>query len=434
MSTTPATIAGASTNASEWQQRLEHVIETVRTMSLHQDPEEMVRTYARRMREVFPLDGHLSLSRRGLTAPRVRITRNSAWKEHVNPWKQKDRLPVLEGGILAEWIYGNEPRLIDHLDVSPDDPAFEYLREFKSALVIPHFDGGEALNMVAHLRKQPAAFDREQFPELVLTSNLFGRATRNLVLSEELGAAYQSIDHELKLVGDIQRSLLPPGLPDIPGMRLAVHYQTSKRAGGDYYDFFPLAHGEWGILIADVSGHGTPAAVVMAITHTIAHTLPGPPTPPGRLLGKINELLCGRYTQGNGTFVTAFYGVYDPTRRRLTYGSAGHNPPRLRRADGTMQPLDGARHLPLGIDPEEPYTETSIDLSSGDLLLLYTDGVTETFDADGTMFGARRLDDVLGRPHRDPTDAIDDVMESLHAFAGGKPPTDDRTLLAATME
>ncbi len=92
-----------------------------------------------------------------------------------------------------------------------------------------------------------------------------------------------------KLYADIQRSLLPKTIPTIPGLGLAAHYQTSQWAGGDYYDFFPLTDGRWGIMIADVSGHGTPAAVMMAITHSIAHAYPGPPDPPAAMLEHVNQ-------------------------------------------------------------------------------------------------------------------------------------------------
>src|SRR4029079_9044984 len=111
-------------------------------------------------------------------------------------------------------------------------------------------------------------------------ANLFGRATHNLVLRQEVSKAYDSVEKELQVVADIQRSLLPQELPKIPSLQLATHYQTSQRAGGDYYDFFPLDNGKWGILIAAVSGHGTPAAVLMAVTHSIAHTHHGEPDPP----------------------------------------------------------------------------------------------------------------------------------------------------------
>ena len=145
-------------------------------------------------------------------------------------------------------------------------------------------------------------------------SNLFGRATHNLVLSEQLKKAYDELDAEIRVIGDIQRSLLPTELPKIPTMDLAADYQTSRRAGGDYYDFFPLPDGRWGIWIADVSGHGPPAAVLMAVTHSIAHAFSGPPSPPGNFLSHVNYHLATRYTAASGTFVTAFYGIYDPAR------------------------------------------------------------------------------------------------------------------------
>ena len=180
-------------------------------------------------------------------------------------------------------------------------------------------------------------------------SNLFGRATQNLVLMEQLKAAYDAADYELKVVADIQRSLLPRTPPRIPTMSIAAYYQTAHRAGGDYYDFFPFPDGKWGILVADVSGHGTPAAVLMAVTHSLAHTYQGPPTPPGEMLNHVNAHLTRLYTAESDTFVTAFYGVYDPADHTLTYASAGHNPPRLKRCyGGTLAELDGASRLAVG--------------------------------------------------------------------------------------
>src|SRR5262249_558922 len=121
-------------------------------------------------------------------------------------------------------------------------------------------------------------------------------------------------------------SLLPAPLPTIPTLDLATHYQPSQRAGGDYFDFFPLPAGKWGIFIADVSGHGSPAAVLMAVTHCIAHTHPRPPQPPPKVLNYLHRHLATLYTRQNENFITAFYGVYDPSNRTLTYACAGHNP------------------------------------------------------------------------------------------------------------
>jgi sigma-B regulation protein RsbU (phosphoserine phosphatase) len=260
------------------------IVETMREMSGQTDPQAMVRVFGKRSRALLPIDRSVSLSRRSLEPPKYRITRSSTWKDEINPWKEKDRLPILDGGLLGELIYGDEPRIIDDLIVPADDPGAEFLAGQRSLMAIPTFDQGVAMNMVVLMREGPAAFSYEQFPEWVWFSNLFGRATHNLVLSEQLREAYNAVDQELKVVGDIQRSLLPTELPRIPTMDVAAYYQTSRRAGGDYYDFFPLPGGKWGIFLADVSGHGTPAAVLMAITHSIAHTHPGPPAPPAEIL------------------------------------------------------------------------------------------------------------------------------------------------------
>src|SRR5262249_49493461 len=252
----------------------------------------------------IPVDRRISLSRRGLAFPQYRITRSTTWKDDVNPWQDKDRLPLLEGGLLAELIYGNEPRLFDDLTIDAKEPAAEYLAGHRTLLAIPMYDQGESLNMVVLMQKEPRAFPKEQIGDVVWHSNLFGRATSNLVLKSELQRAYQALDDELKVVGDIQRSLLPTKLPRIPTLDLAAHYQPAQRAGGDYYDFFPLPEGRWGIFIGDGSGHGTPAAVIMAVTHCIAHTHPGPAFPPNSVMDYINHHLADRYADLNQTFVT----------------------------------------------------------------------------------------------------------------------------------
>ena len=346
---------GSLVNVSgDWEQRLAHVVDTMRDMSRQTDPQEMVRAYARRMRGLYTDERFLALSRRDLAPPKYRITRSSTWQEQINPWKEKHRLPLLESGLLGELLYGDEPRIIDDLEFAADDPAAEYLTGMRSLMAIPNYDQGIALNMTVRMSERPAAFDREGFPELVWMSNLFGRAAHNLVLADDVKRAYDIVDQELKLVGSMQRMLLPTEMPQIPTMELAAYYQTAHRAGGDYYDFFALPEDKWALLIADVSGHGTPAAVMMAITHSIAHSYPGPPSPANKMLDFVNYHLTTRYTSNLGSFVTAFYGVYDSAKRLLTYACAGHNPPRLKRcADGTISSLDGVGGLPLGVSAKK---------------------------------------------------------------------------------
>lgn len=416
----------------DWRQRLDTIVSMMREMSRHVDPQVMVQTYRARVRDLLPVDRTVSLSRRDLQSPGFRITRSNLWKEEIDPWKEKDRLPLLEGGMFAELIYANEPRIIDDLQCAERDPAAEYMVGHRSLMAIPLFEDGQAVNMVLLMRKDAAAFAPEILPEWVWASNLFGRAVSNLVLSEKLKQAYETVDHELKVVADIQRSLLPAQLPAILNMDLAAHYETSRRAGGDYYDFFPLPDRKWGILIADVAGHGIPAAVLMAITHSIAHNFPGPPTSPSGMLEHLNRRLACRYINGSVSFVTAFYGIFDPNKRELAYSNAGHEPPRLKRcADGSVLALEDARDLPLGINADESYSNATQSLQPGDQIVFCTDGITEAFDPAGEMFGTQRLDRALSACREDASDLIRAVLDALDEFTAGRPPTDDRTLLLA---
>jgi phosphoserine phosphatase RsbU/P len=417
---------------ADWRERLDFIVEMMREVSRYTDPQAMVRAYGERLQQIRIVDRRLSLSRRGLSFPQYRITRSTSWSDEVNPWKEPDRLPLYEGGLLAELIYNDRPTVIDDLTVDASEPAAEYLTGFRSLLSIPNFDQGEALNMVILLQQRPHAFTREEIPDQVWRSNLFGRATQNLVLKEELREAYQALDQEMKTVGDIQRSLLPAVLPKIPTLDLAAHYQPARRAGGDYYDFFPLPDGNWGVFIADVSGHGTPAAVLMAITHCIAHTHPGPPMPPGKVLDYLNFHLTTRSVGFSSTFVTAFYGIYDPMTKSLTYACAGHNPPRLKRCqDGSLLSLDQARGLPLGVLADGDYSESGQQLQQGDQIIFYTDGITEARSPGNELFGTGRLDHELENCSLQAQALLDSVLNAVNTFAGNRPADDDRTIIVA---
>jgi sigma-B regulation protein RsbU (phosphoserine phosphatase) len=421
----------------DWERRLAHVVKMMRDSSRETDPQAMVRAYGERARELLPVDRRVALSRRGLSAPWYRITRSSTWEQEINPWKEPEKLPLFDGGLLGSLLHEGEPRLIDDLPglLSPDDPAAAYLEGMGSLMAIPHFDRGEAPNMVVSMKRERRGFRAEEFPEMVLMSNLFGRATRSLVLSDELKQALDVVERELKIVADLQRSLLPKKLPAIPGLDLAAHYQTSRWAGGDYYDLFRLPAGRWGLMIADVSGHGTPAAVMMAVTHSIAHSYPGEPEEPGALLEHLNHHLASHYTTDFETFVTAFYGVIDPAKRTLTYASAGHNPPRLKRCEnGDVIALDGVGNLPLGVVDGMRYDQTTLTLRPGDQIVFYTDGITEANGPDGvSMFGTERLDEALALCHLDADGLIHAVLDSVEQFTAGAPATDDRTLIVAKL-
>jgi phosphoserine phosphatase RsbU/P len=418
------------TEPRNWRARLAVSVEVMKELSRYSDPQEMYAVFMRRMTQLFPVSRQVSVSRRGLRFPQYRVTRFNLWADPVNPWKEPHRLPVHEGGLLAELLYNDQPQVIEDLALEPDDPAAAYLAGQRSLLAIPHFDQGKAQNMVILAREEADAFPRDRVPDLVLLSNLFGRATQTLVLSQAVREAYDAVDYELRTIAEIQKSLLPPEMPRVPGLDVAVHYQTAKRAGGDYYDFFPLPDGRLGVLIADASGHGAPAAVMMAVAHSIAHTRPAPSVRPGELLTDLNAHLTRQHTRQTGSFMTAFYAVFDPAGGTLTYASAGHNPPRLvRAADRSRLVLNRAQRLPLGIKPDEVYPEQVVSLLPGDEVVFFTDGVIEAVNADGDVFGSDRLDAALPDSSPHAADVVLAVLQELIDFTADIPVADDRTLV-----
>lgn len=417
--------------ALPWQARLAHVEETMRVVSTYTDPAEMVAAYARRMRGSLSPGHTMALSRRGLEKPRVRVTRSTLWSHQPDPWRETSKLPVFEGGILSELMHNGTSVLMPKFTVERGDPAYEYLKHAKSLVAVPHFEDGESFNMVLHTSFVENGFDAEKFPEFVQTSMLFGRSTKNLVLSRDLRLANERMDAELKTVQDIQLSLLPSESPAIATLDVATHYQTSTRAGGDYYDFFKLPDDRWGILVADVSGHGTPAAVLMAVVHAIAHLMPGEPMPPERAMEFVNRALSSRYTRGGGDFVTMIYGVYDDTQRTLTFANAGHPAPLLRDVDGTIRAIEHPdAGFPLGIVEEATYGTHTVKLQPGQTLAIYTDGITEAFNAKTEMFGEARLREAMQRG-ANAGDTLNAIVESVGTFAGLAARSDDRTLVVA---
>jgi sigma-B regulation protein RsbU (phosphoserine phosphatase) len=418
--------------ASDWRARLQVVVAAMREMSSERDPQALVRNYTRHIRQLSPSDRLVALSRRDIESPKFRITRDSNWTTPVDPWKQRTQLPVLEGGLFGELIYGDEPRIIDTLEVASDDPARPYVDGMGSLVFIPNYDKGVALNGVVIMKKVPHAFKHEQLPEQVWLSNLFGRATHNLVLSAELDRAYREVDDELRTVAGIQRSLLPDVTPKCDSVDFAAHYATSRRAGGDYYDVFLLDEDRFGIFIADVVGHGTPAAVLMAVTHSLAHNHRPVADRPEQFLAAINRDLASRYTRGAGTFVTAFYCVYNTKTREVVFSGAGHPPPLVKRcSDGTSFELEEARSLPLGIDENVEYESARAQLASGDQVVFYTDGVTESFNDDREMYGVGRLRKAIENCTLSASGLIATILDDVERFTHNASPDDDRTLMVA---
>ncbi|HTM58337.1 MAG TPA: SpoIIE family protein phosphatase [Candidatus Udaeobacter sp.] len=235
------------------------------------------------------------------------------------------------------------------------------------------------------------------------------------------------IEKELAIAREIQLSFLPKAAPDIAGFEVAGSAQPHDEVGGDYFDFIPISESRLGIAIADVSGKGIPAALIMAgfrmsllaeIRNEFAIRA---------VMRKVNSLLYE--STDRDKFVTAFYGVLDFHNRVLIFSNAGHNPPILRREGGRFDYLtDGG--VALGVLPDAQYEERPIAIRPGDVLVLYTDGVTEAEDTSNAQFGRKRLEACMTRlAHLGAREIVAGIIEEVRAFAGARGPTDDLTLM-----
>ncbi len=252
-------------------------------------------------------------------------------------------------------------------------------------------------------------------------------------LSREVQAQRDELEHELNVVSALQRDLLPARLPEVSGVKFAVHYVTSRYAGGDYYDIVALPENRCGLLVADAEGHSAPATVMMAMTCALFRSCTHLHAEPERVLDFINTNLC-RVNQES--FVTALYAVYDGNRRMLRIARAGHPLPILfRPSEGSARevPCDGV--LMMGFDPYEHIPVTELHLEPGDRLLLYTDGVSERFNPHHQLYGEERLCRRMEVPgSNDPGVLLQGIVADLDAFGGERPADDDQALLLVAFD
>ena len=238
-----------------------------------------------------------------------------------------------------------------------------------------------------------------------------------------------ALKRELDVAQQVQMSALPKDLPRSETHEVQALMTPAREVGGDFYDFFNLGDTLLGLVIADVSGKGIPAALFTMMTRTLlkgaARNFPSP----ARCLSEVNELLA----EDNETcmFVTLFYGVLDLRDGSFRYCNGGHNPPRLVRSDSRIEVLPSTENLVLGVAPGHEYHNAEVRLAPGDALFLYTDGITEAQNSSEEEFGEERLDEKLASLGlATARDVVTAVVDAVHAFAGDAPQSDDITCIA----
>jgi phosphoserine phosphatase RsbU/P len=241
---------------------------------------------------------------------------------------------------------------------------------------------------------------------------------------------------DLEIAKDVQKASLPQRPPTIPGLSCTTFYQPAHSVGGDYYDFLRLQDGAWGIAIGDVSGKGIGAALVMANLRASlrAQTL-HPRSDPETLVSNLNRLVCE--SSPMHFFASLFYGEYQPASRILRYVNAGHNPPLvLRRNDDRCEVLPlKPGCVPVGAFEDSRYTSTRFQLEIGDVLVAYTDGITEVQNSLGDLLGQERLERILrGCVCQDPRDILQHILEALSAYSAGCLERDDSTLVVIQVQ
>jgi sigma-B regulation protein RsbU (phosphoserine phosphatase) len=242
-----------------------------------------------------------------------------------------------------------------------------------------------------------------------------------------LEQAQAQIKAELDVARALQSAILPATFPAKPGCDGAARMIPATTMCGDFYDFIELRDGRIGLVMADVCGHGVPAAFFMAVARTNLRDLAAQYIDPGACLARANQALCAQNPMD--LFVTMFYCVVDPTTGVLRYANGGHPPPYLRRADGSVEALNGTGGLVLGAMPGVAFPDHTVRLRTGDRVVLYTDGVTEACNPAGEAYGAERLIAEV-RAHGDGAAAavVERIGQSVTAFVGRAAQFDDITL------
>ena len=324
-------------------------------------------------------------------------------------------------GLLQEAGTGGESQLLSGVLSSriPQTNSLPAASPIHTQLALPMLYAGRATGVMTLYYQETRPFTADEIGLAQSFANQAANALENARLFAELRAMYA---HQKQIAGTLQNSLLPDVPPQVGVVEFAHEYQAALEEaviGGDFFDLFPLGEDRMGLVMADVSGKGLKAAVQTAM---LKYTLRGfaleSLDAPGHVLARVNDVLCSPMSSHDG-FVTLFYGVLNTRTAEIVYASAGHEPPLQRlAATGNVLEQTGCDGLALGAMPHVTYTECRFSLAPGDLLLLYTDGLTEARAADGSFLGTDGLIQYLPREDVSAAEAVQSVYAQVSAFAG----------------
>jgi serine phosphatase RsbU (regulator of sigma subunit) len=268
------------------------------------------------------------------------------------------------------------------------------------------------------------SFEKDDLHVLTALANVAAAKIENVRLLEE-SFEKQRMEEDMRRAAEIQRGLLPTTPPQVPGYELAGSNRPCRTVGGDYYDF-AVHDGRLHLALGDVSGKGTGAALLMTVLRAAVrgHWAEGSVS---EAMRRINQTVCQNVTEGK--YVTFVMARLDPDSGRLTYVNAGHNAPLLVRASGGVEHLEEGGMV-LGMFDSVPYAEGEAAMGNGDALVIFSDGVTETFNSAGDEFAVERLVDVVKEGRDLAADALEGrILAELERFADGAKITDDRTII-----
>lgn len=288
---------------------------------------------------------------------------------------------------------------------------------------------GKVVGVLRVYTDEVRSFPQQQIDLMRSVASQAAAAIENARLVEESNQRI-ALERQMKLAADVQHRMIPSRPPTVPGIDLAAIYVPCYTLGGDFYDFIELPEGNTGLAIADVSGKGVAASLIMAAVRAALRAQVDNVYYLYEAMNRVNQMVY-RDTQPQ-EFVTAFYGVLDSRNRRLTYCNAGHPPPLVLRA-GKILELEST-NLVLGIDPDEPYQQHIFELAAGDIVLAYTDGLTDALNFNDEAYGKQRLVASLSQGGATANEVAQRLLWDVRKFVGISPRTDDITLVVVRVE